>query len=91
MELQYSLYGTELPVLLHVYWGVNGGTTSLRLRKEDFPPGAAIARWTIDVPIGVTSAKVVDHSGRSRSLDVPIILQAVSNRRNGWIQRLLGI
>lgn len=91
MELQYSLHGTELPVLLHVYWGVNGGTTSLCLRKEDFPPDAAIARWTIDVPSGVTSAKVIDRSERSRSLEVPIVLRAVFNRRTGWIRRLLGI
>ena len=89
MELWYWLYETELPILLHVYWGVNKGTTVLQLRKEDFPPNTQIAKLNIDVPSGATSAKVVDNSGRSRSLEIPIVLQAVSNQRVGWIKRLL--
>ena len=91
MELSYWLHGTELPVLMHVYWGTCGGTTVVHFRKEDSPPRAQVAKSNIDVPSGATSAKVVDNSGRSRSLEIPIVLQAVPNRNGGWIRRLVGM
>ncbi len=91
MELSYLLHGTELPVFLHIFWGVGRGTTTLDLRKEDFPKSTPIAKWNIDVPDGAVSAKVVDLSGRSRSLAIPIEFQAVSNRKISWVQRLFGI
>jgi len=76
---------------LHVYWRIDMGTTVLHLGKEDFPTTAQVAKLNIDVPSGATSAKVVDNSGRSRSLEIPIVLKAVPNQRGGWIKRLLGM
>lgn len=92
LEIQYRSERSSLPVLLSISWLPQHGHTSVRLVAEDFPENATMFSLAIDVPIGATSAIVIDRSGRSRKCEIPIDFIATPHlhSKRSLLRRLLG-
>lgn len=93
LELEYFSKDSPLPVMLSVSWLPQHGHTDVRLLTENFPASTAVCRIAIEVPLGATSAVVVDRSGRSRRCEIPIgfISMPHSPTKRSWLRRLLGL
>lgn len=93
LELEYFSKNSPLPVMLSVSWLPQHGHTDVQLLSENFPTNTVACRIAIEVPLGATSAVVVDLSGRSRRCDVPIdfISMPHSSTKRSWLRRLLGL
>lgn len=92
IELKYCGKHSLLPVMLSVSWLPQHGQTVVQLLAENFPEGAIIFRIAIEVPLGATSAVVVDRSGRSRKCEIPIDFISIphSPPKRSLLHRLLG-
>lgn len=93
IELEYWGKHSSLPVMLSVRWLPQHGHTSFRFLAEDFPESTAVFRIAIEVPLGATSAVVIDPSGRSRKREIPIdfISMPHSPPKHSLLRRLFGL
>lgn len=93
IELEYWGKHSSLPVMLLVRWLPQHGHTSFRFLAEDFPESAAVFRIAIEVPLGATSAVVIDPSGRSRKREIPIDFLSMphSPPKHSLLRRLFGL
>ena len=67
LELQYWGKHSSLPVLLSISWLPQHGHTSVRFLPEDLSENISTFRIAIEVPLGATSAIVIDQSGGQES------------------------
>jgi hypothetical protein len=90
LELQYRGKHSSLPVLLSISWLPQHGHTSVRFLPEDFSENISTFRIAIEVPLGATSAIVIDQSGGSRKCEIPINFISTPPRKP-LLRRFLGL
>lgn len=91
VEIQYRSGRPLKPVLLSVSWLPQHGHTSIRLNPEDEPESSNLYSVTVEVPLGSTSAVIVDRTGTSKSCEIKIeyVSLPVERRRGSIWSRLL--